>query len=156
MKKGPYKNREEIYLKAIELRKLGYGYRTIIRELQLNISPSTMSGWMKKFRGDKQQAQMLSVKYSRHEFIDYDLLKTRASRRKFLARERGHKCEKCKLETWLGKPIPLEFHHINGDGNDNSKENAQLLCPNCHSLTPNYRGANKKSKRPDTQIGKAS
>jgi 5-methylcytosine-specific restriction endonuclease McrA len=27
--------------------------------------------------------------------------------------------------------------HINGDGHDNRLENLALLCPNCHSQTPN-------------------
>lgn len=51
---------------------------------------------------------------------------------------RGNKCECCGLETWLGEPIKLEVHHINGDRADNSLENLQLLCPNCHSYTDNF------------------
>ena len=51
-------------------------------------------------------------------------------------------CEKCGLELWMGKPIPLELHHINGVHSDNRIENLQLLCPNCHALTDNYRGKN--------------
>ena len=49
-------------------------------------------------------------------------------------------CESCKLETWQDRPIPLEIHHVNGDNTDNRIENLQLLCPNCHALTNNYRG----------------
>lgn len=32
---------------------------------------------------------------------------------------------------------PLEVHHIDGNCTNNREENLQLLCPNCHSLTPN-------------------
>lgn len=53
---------------------------------------------------------------------------------------REHKCECCGLEQWQGKPIPLELHHIDGDRYNNELDNLQLLCPNCHSQTPNYRG----------------
>ena len=51
-------------------------------------------------------------------------------------------CEHCENTLWLGNPIPLELHHINGVSSDNRLENLQLLCPNCHALTDNYRGKN--------------
>ena len=51
---------------------------------------------------------------------------------------RGRKCECCGLETWLDQPINLEVHHINGDRTNNSLENLQLLCPNCHSYTETF------------------
>lgn len=57
-----------------------------------------------------------------------------------LIKLRGRKCECCGLEEWLDQPINLEIHHINGDRTDNSLENLQLLCPNCHSYTDNWRG----------------
>ncbi len=53
-----------------------------------------------------------------------------------------HKCESCGLTTWLDKPIPLELHHIDGNRNNNTLENFQLLCPNCHAFTDSYRGKN--------------
>ena len=51
-----------------------------------------------------------------------------------------HKCECCGRTEWLGKPIVLELHHINGIKDDLRLENLQILCPNCHSFTDNYRG----------------
>jgi len=53
-----------------------------------------------------------------------------------------NKCEVCGLSEWLGKPIQCELHHINGDSTDNRIENLQILCPNCHSQTDNFRGKN--------------
>ena len=50
-----------------------------------------------------------------------------------------HECERCELDSWLGDKIPLELHHVNGNHSDNTLENLQFLCPNCHALTENYR-----------------
>jgi predicted HNH restriction endonuclease len=33
---------------------------------------------------------------------------------------------------------PLEIHHKDGSKKNNSEDNLDLLCPNCHSLTFNY------------------
>ena len=55
-----------------------------------------------------------------------------------------HKCENCGLEEWMGQPIPLELHHVDGDKTHNELSNYQLLCPNCHALTNSYRGKNSR------------
>ena len=55
-----------------------------------------------------------------------------------------HRCENCNRTKWLDSPIPLELHHIDGDRTNNTLQNIELLCPNCHSLTDNYRGSKKK------------
>lgn len=60
------------------------------------------------------------------------------------------KCSSCQLTEWLGELVPLELDHIDGNNMNNSLENLRLLCPNCHSFTPTYRGKNitKKPQRP--------
>jgi hypothetical protein len=52
-------------------------------------------------------------------------------------------CEECGISEWRGRPLPLELHHVNGDGTDNRVENLNLLCPNCHSQTGNWGGKAK-------------
>lgn len=70
-------------------------------------------------------------------------------RKRILIEERGHTCEVCGNSGWMGQPIPLELDHIDGDSDNNASENLRLICPNCHALTPTYKGANMggKSKR---------
>jgi len=43
--------------------------------------------------------------------------------------------------------IPLEIEHVDGNYKNNKEENLILLCPNCHSLTSTYKGANKGNGR---------
>ena len=51
-----------------------------------------------------------------------------------------NRCENCGITEWLGKPLSMELHHVNGDGRDNRLENLQLLCGNCHAQTDNWGG----------------
>ena len=42
------------------------------------------------------------------------------------------KCEICQLSEWMGKPIPLELHHIDFNHYNNNLSNLQIVCSNCH------------------------
>lgn len=65
--------------------------------------------------------------------------------KKYLIDVYGNKCSLCgwsEVNIVTGK-VPIEVDHIDGDWKNNSPDNLRLLCPNCHSLTPTYRGLNK-------------
>lgn len=60
--------------------------------------------------------------------------------------------EKCCICGWnkrhhVTNKVPLEVNHIDGDSLNNLESNLQLLCPNCHSLTENFRNLNKGKGR---------
>lgn len=64
--------------------------------------------------------------------------------RKYMLTKANYKCEKCgwgELNTYTLK-YPLEIDHIDGNFRNNNESNLRVLCPNCHSLTKNYKGAN--------------
>lgn len=66
------------------------------------------------------------------------------------------KCECCGADSWMGKPIPLELHHKNGNHYDNTLENLEMLCRNCHGVKHNY-GADQsvyKSKKEKPKVVK--
>jgi DNA-binding transcriptional ArsR family regulator len=87
--------------------------------------------------------------HPRPRALPIELLLGRARNRRHLAVRlvaaglKDNRCECCGLVEWRGAPLALALHHVNGDGTDNRLENLQLLCPNCHSQTPNFAGRNR-------------
>lgn len=65
---------------------------------------------------------------------------------------KDYKCEICGNTTWFENKIPLEVHHIDGNDMNNCIENIQLLCPNCHTQTDNYRAKNRKNFKSKNNI----
>lgn len=74
----------------------------------------------------------------------------------YLMKKYDNKCAVCgwgEINPYTGT-IPLEVEHSDGNPYNTSPENVTLLCPNCHSLTKTYRGANKGHGRKKTWIPK--
>ena len=68
--------------------------------------------------------------------------------RRYLYEKYNNSCQCClwgKINPYTGT-IPLEVHHIDGDYKNNTEDNLQLLCPNCHSLTETYKSHNKNGR----------
>jgi hypothetical protein len=67
--------------------------------------------------------------------------------KKFLLDKYGNKCWNCGITEWNGKELVMELEHIDGNSTNNEISNLSLLCPNCHSQTPTYKGKNKGNGR---------
>lgn len=69
--------------------------------------------------------------------------------RDYLFKKYNSKCCKCGWSVphpTTGRP-PLEANHIDGNAANTFEDNLELICPNCHSLTLNYKALNKNGKR---------
>lgn len=69
--------------------------------------------------------------------------------RKYLIDKHGAKCMKCgwsEINPYSGT-TPIELEHKDGNSENNSLDNLELLCPNCHSLTKTYKGLNRGNGR---------
>lgn len=76
--------------------------------------------------------------------------------RRYMFEKYDSKCSKCgwsEINPYTNT-IPLEVEHIDGNWENSYEENLDLLCPNCHSLTSTYRGANRGHGRNITWIVK--
>jgi 5-methylcytosine-specific restriction endonuclease McrA len=67
----------------------------------------------------------------------------RSTARRYIAEDRGYKCEVCGVSEWQNKKLVLHVDHINGDPGNNSPDNLRLICSNCHSQTEFLGAANK-------------
>lgn len=69
--------------------------------------------------------------------------------RRFLLEKFRNKCSRCNWNKIHPKTlvVPLEINHIDGNAENNLEENLELICPNCHALTPNFRNLNKGKGR---------
>ncbi len=131
-------------LVKLKLRPTGGNYDQIkryINESDLNFSHYTGMAWNKGMRGIGKPIKPLSEILIQNNYYQSYKLKRRLI-------GAGLKFSKCELCGWSQKTIdgyvPVELDHINGDRHDNRIENLRILCPNCHSLTPTYRGRGKR------------
>jgi hypothetical protein len=129
-------------LRKLKLAPAGGNYETIkkaIREFGIDTSHFTGQGHL---RGKTHNYNTRPL----HEVLVRGKLEQtfRLKQRLLTEGYKEHRCECCGLTQWLGQPVPLELHHIDGDRMNNILRNLELLCPNCHALTDNYRGKNKK------------
>lgn len=126
-------------LAKIGLVEAGGNYQSVTKQIKtLNLDTSHFHGmsWRKGSCVPPKKAKPLSEILCKDSLYRTSLLRERL----IIEGYKTHECENCNAIEWLGNPIPLELHHINGDPKDNRLENLQLRCPNCHALTDNYRG----------------
>lgn len=65
----------------------------------------------------------------------------------FLLEEQKYSCLMCGQTTeWNGRSLSLQFDHIDGNRQNNRRDNLRLLCPNCHSQTETYAWKNAMRK----------
>lgn len=120
---------------------LGMNYKTLcFHAKRLNCFKSNQAGKGLKKKPFKEPILMAHIFDGTHLTYQTHKLKKRLLREGY----KKHVCESCGLSEWMSDPIPLELHHRNGIKTDNSLENLELLCPNCHALTDNYRAKNIK------------
>lgn len=91
-------------------------------------------GVIKKHNGNKiELKEILKGKYPEYQTF-------KLKKRLILEGYKKHECEECKITEWNGKTISIELDHIDGDRTNHKLENLKMLCPNCHSQTPTFRG----------------
>ena len=60
------------------------------------------------------------------------------TKRKKFIEENDHICMICGISQWNNNHISLQLDHIDGNQENEDRNNLRLLCPNCHSQTPTH------------------
>lgn len=116
-------------------------FRKAVKYFNIDTSHFTGQSWSK--------GRTFAPKRPIEDYLSNKCLTQSDRLRKRLIKENilPHLCDNCNLTEWLNNPIPLELHHIDGNRQNNNLSNLKLLCPNCHTLTDNYRGKKKKTNK---------
>ncbi len=134
-------------------------YSETLRNLNIPTQGSnsdTLKRYIKKYNIDishftfrKSNDNYENKKYiSVSEYLGTDRYITTHKLKEKLLKEglKENKCECCGITSWNGKSLTMQLHHIDGNNTNNSLENLQMLCPNCHSQTNNYCGNANEEK----------
>lgn len=126
------------WLDALGIPKKGHNYRTLKKKaVEYGINTSHFSYLFGKTHNGKRSVSSQTTE----EFFSPDNMHNPSIlKREYINRilEGEAKCEICGIESWIGKPIMLQIHHKDGNHENNSIDNLQLLCPNCHAQTETY------------------
>ena len=89
----------------------------------------------------------IEINHWKNNFIN--ITKLPRGVRKYLIEQSNNKCSICgwgEVNQYSGNPA-LIVDHIDGNSEHNSPDNLRVICPNCDSLLPTYKGLNKGNGR---------
>ena len=97
--------------------------------------------------GHKHRGLKKYEKYTKDNSLWYGKKTIRIFKRYFLE-EQNNQCDICGIDNvWNGKELTFVLDHIDGNADENSRENLRLICSNCDSQLDTYKSKNKNSAR---------
>lgn len=111
---------------------------------QMAMCPICMRDFSKK-RADQIYCSISCANNSRNngivKLIESNEIVGNSALRSYLMHRWNEKCQRCGwgIRNETSGSVCLDMHHIDGNSENTKLSNVELLCPNCHSLTPNYK-----------------
>jgi len=123
-------------------------------ETKLKVSTiynSTFKPICKVCKNEKIRQGMLTTYNGEYNNLSY------SRRKKVCWKEQNYKCNKCGYNQYSIDDGPYQLHHRDGNRNNKTRENEEVLCCNCHSMTKNFGFKNRKhSIKSKGEIGEKS
>ena len=118
---------------------------------ELNCNPKTINPILKRlgleYNGNQGCKGLHKSNGHEMPLLEYleksiDIQSNKVRKKLLEENQKNYQCACCGLTEWFRDPIHLELHHKHGNHHNNTLNNFQLLCPNCHAKTDSYRGKN--------------
>lgn len=119
----------------------------VLDQLRIRASDLNLDVSMLKNNFDTE-LMMMKKNHSVHRILEKDSKIANSYLKRLLIDSKliPYKCAICGNEgMWHQKTLVLQLDHIDGNRHNNDISNLRFLCPNCHSQTTTYAGANKKT-----------
>ena len=114
-------------------------------EINSQRSKSNKKAWKELSKLD-QQVHIARLKHQYTEKRSFEEMSPNC-KKKVILREQNNKCLLCGISSWQDNPLTLQLDHIDGNNQNNERNNLRCICPNCHSQTKTYCGKNRSGAR---------
>ena len=110
-------------------------------------------GWNKNKKFPERTLNRILSQIKSGEYKQFCDTVIRRTIKQYLIHKYGHKCMICSLSEWQNQRIPLVCDHIDGNSQDIDITNFRVICNNCDSLLPTFKGKNKGKGRKTRYFG---
>ena len=99
---------------------------------------------------DEGQPKVALGKWLRNEVMltDAAVRSRTGPYKKYVLEDQGNRCAICDMvNVWNGKSLTFIFDHIDGNSENNRRDNVRMVCPNCNMQLPTNGSKNKGNGR---------